>query len=97
MHIGETDTGTAAPLSTDTMPFETVPFVGSAEVLPAGWLDLGEAAAYAAVTPADLLRAIHRHEIDATTTHPGKVGSWMMRGTAVESWAAIRAELRASA
>ncbi|MDQ1614770.1 MAG: hypothetical protein QOJ60_709 [Actinomycetota bacterium] len=63
----------------------------------AGWLDLAEAAVYAAVSPADLLRAIHRHEIDATTTHPGKGGAWMMLGTAVESWAAIRAELRATA
>jgi hypothetical protein len=54
------------------------------------WMDLAFAADYVGVPYAELVAAATKGELDATVTHPARLGDWMVRMGTVEEWARRR-------
>lgn len=54
------------------------------------WMDLLVAADYVGIAYDDLLAAAVSGELDASLTHPHRVGEWMVRMGTVEQWARLR-------
>ena len=64
-------------------------------LLPAtNWMDLLVAADYVEVPYAELVAAATKGELDATLTHPRRLGDWMVRMCDLEAWADRRTTSR---
>ena len=63
-------------------------------LIPANnWMDLAFAADYVGAPYAELVAAATKGELDATVTHPARMGDWMVRMGTVEEWARRRSTL----
>ncbi len=63
---------------------------GPSLTLPDHWMDLSTAADYAGVADSELVDAVTTRQVRATTTHPRRLGDWMVPMTDVERWARHR-------
>lgn len=51
------------------------------------WMELRDAAEYAGLEYDDLVDAVTRRQVRASTTHPARPGHWMVRMSDVDHWA----------
>ena len=58
------------------------------------WLDLRDAAKQVRLPYQELVDAVAGHELPATTEHPARLGTWMVRSPVLEAWAASRLAIR---
>ena len=63
---------------------------GPSLTLPDHWMDLAAAADFAGVSSGDLVDAVTNRQVRATTTHPRRMGDWMVPMTDVERWSRHR-------
>jgi hypothetical protein len=54
------------------------------------WMDLPTAADYAGTTYRELVDAVTNRKVRTTTTHPQRLGDWMVPQVDVEQWSKHR-------